>query len=177
MADIVSPEKRSQNMSAIRSKNTKPEVYLRKLLFAQGYRYRIADKSVPGHPDIFLRKYNTAIFVNGCFWHRHPDCKYAYTPKSRVEFWQKKFDDNVQRDAVVKAELLERGIKRLIVWECTIKRMMKSSDIERQQNCKVVTEEVPTHNMNSPKIPDVCAAHNIECIDFIAFAREEKFAF
>lgn len=71
MADIVSPEKRSQNMSAIRSKNTKPEVYLRKLLFAQGYRYRIADKSVPGHPDIFLRKYNTAIFVNGCFWHRH----------------------------------------------------------------------------------------------------------
>ena len=103
MADIVSPEKRSQNMSAIRSKDTKPEVYLRKLLFAQGYRYRIADKSVPGHPDIFLRKYNTAIFVNGCFWHRHPDCKYAYTPKSRVEFWQKKFDDNVQRDAVVKA--------------------------------------------------------------------------
>ena len=93
MADIVSPEKRSQNMSAIRSKNTKPEVYLRKLLFAQGYRYRIADKSVPGHPDIFLRKYNTAIFVNGCFWHRHPGCKYAYTPKSRVEFWQKKFDD------------------------------------------------------------------------------------
>lgn len=71
MADIVSSEKRSQNMSAIRSKNTKPEVYLRKLLFAQGYRYRIADKSVPGHPDIFLRKYNTAIFVNGCFWHRH----------------------------------------------------------------------------------------------------------
>ena len=78
MADIVSPEKRSQNMSAIRSKNTKPEVYLRKLLFAQGYRYRIADKSVPGHPDIFLRKYNTAIFVNGCFWHRHSGCKYAY---------------------------------------------------------------------------------------------------
>ena len=77
MADIVSPEKRSQNMSAIRSKNTKPEVYLRKLLFAQGYRYRIADKSVPGHPDIFLRKYNTAIFVNGCFWHRHLGCKYA----------------------------------------------------------------------------------------------------
>ena len=117
MADIVSPEKRSQNMSAIRSKNTKPEVYLRKLLFAQGYRYRIADKSVPGHPDIFLRKYNTAIFVNGCFWHRHPGCKYAYTPKSRVEFWQKKFDDNVRRDSAVKAELLEHGIKCLIVWE------------------------------------------------------------
>ena len=102
MADIVSPEKRSQNMSAIRSKNTKPEVYLRKLLFAQGYRYRI-----------------------------------AYTPKSRVEFWQKKFDDNVRRDSAVKAELLVHGIKCLIVWECTIKRMVKSSDVEKQiiQQC------------------------------------------
>lgn len=138
MADIVSPEKRSQNMSAIRSKNTQPEVYLRKLLFAQGYRYRIADKSVPGHPDIFLRKYNTAIFVNGCFWHRHPDCKYAYTPKSRVEFWQKKFDDNVQRDAVVKAELLERGTKCLVVWECAIKRMVKDRQYEMDmvEKCK-----------------------------------------
>ena len=125
MADIVSPQKRSQNMSAIRSKNTKPEVYLRKLLFAQGYRYRIADKSVPGHPDIFLRKYNTAIFVNGCFWHRHQDCKYSYMPKSRVEFWQKKFDDNVRRDAAVKEALRERGIKCLVVWECTIKRMTR----------------------------------------------------
>lgn len=112
-------------------------VHLRKLLFAQGYRYRIADKSVPGHPDIFLRKYNTAVFVNGCFWHRHPGCKYAYTPKSRVEFWQKKFDDNVRRDSAVKAELLEHGIKCLIVWECTIKRMVKSSDVEKRiiQQC------------------------------------------
>ena len=125
MADIVSPQKRSQNMSAIRSKNTKPEVYLRKLLFAQGYRYRIADKSVPGHPDIFLRKYNTAIFVNGCFWHRHQGCKYAYMPQSRVEFWQKKFDDNVRRDAAVRVALRERNIKCLVVWECTIKRMAK----------------------------------------------------
>ena len=125
MADIVSPEKRSQNMSAIRSKDTKPEVYLRKLLFAQGYRYRIADKSVPGHPDIFLRKYNTAIFVNGCFWHRHPGCKYAYTPKSRVEFWQKKFSANVNRDKIVRKELQELKIKQLIIWECTIKEMKK----------------------------------------------------
>ena len=132
MADIVSPEKRSQNMSAIRSKNTKPEVYLRKLLFAQGYRYRIADKSVPGHPDIFLRKYNTAIFVNGCFWHRHPSCKFAYTPKSRVEFWQKKFDENVRRDSAVKAELLEHGIKLLTVWECAIRRMQRDK-IEKER--------------------------------------------
>lgn len=138
MADIVCPEKRSQNMSAIRSKNTKPEVYLRKLLFAQGYRYRIADKSVPGHPDIFLRKYNTAIFVNGCFWHRHPGCKYAYTPKSRVEFWQKKFDDNVRRDSAVKAELLEHGIKLLTVWECAIRRMQRDKIEEERALAKII---------------------------------------
>lgn len=138
MADIVSPEKRSQNMSAIRSKNTKPEVYLRKLLFAQGYRYRIADKSVPGHPDILLRKYNTAIFVNGCFWHRHPGCKYAYTPKSRVEFWQKKFDDNVRRDSAVKAELLEHGIKLLTVWECAIRRMQRDKIEEERALAKII---------------------------------------
>lgn len=137
MADIVSAEQRSRNMAAIRSRDTKPEVYLRKLLFAKGYRYRIADKSVPGHPDIFLRKYNTAIFVHGCFWHRHPDCKYAYTPKSRVEFWQKKFDDNVRRDRIVQNELKERNIRCLIVWECTIKLMMKDSNIENSiiQKC------------------------------------------
>ena len=116
MADTLTPEERSRNMAAIRSRDTKPEVYLRKLLFAKGYRYRIADKNIPGHPDIFLRKYNTAIFVHGCFWHRHPGCKYAYTPKSHVEFWQNKFDDNVRRDAVVKDELQEQRIKCLIVW-------------------------------------------------------------
>ncbi len=136
MADIVSPERRSKNMSAIRSKDTKPEIYLRKLLFAEGYRYRIAEKSIPGHPDMFLRKYNTAIFVHGCFWHRHQGCKYAYTPKSRVEFWQKKFDDNVRRDAVVRAALQENNIKCLIVWECTIKQMMKSPQLKDQ----IITE-------------------------------------
>lgn len=130
--DIKSKEARSLNMSKIKSKDTKPEVYLRKLLFTKGYRYRIAEKSVPGHPDIFLRKYNTAIFVHGCFWHRHDGCKYAYMPKSRVEFWQKKFDDNVRRDAVVKEELQKRGIKCVIVWECTIKQMKKNSAFEAQ---------------------------------------------
>lgn len=129
MADIISKERRSKNMSAIRPKDTKPEICLRKLLFAEGYRYRIAEKSIPGHPDIFLRKYNTAIFVHGCFWHRHQDCKYAYTPKSHIDFWQKKFDDNVRRDAVVQDELRSRGIKCLIIWECTIKSMVKNKEV------------------------------------------------
>ena len=131
MADIISQERRSRNMAAIRSKNTKPEVYLRKLLFAEGFRYRIAESSVPGHPDIFLRKYNTAVFVNGCFWHRHQGCKYAYTPKSRSDFWQKKFDANVRRDSMVKRDLQNQKIKQLIVWECTIKKMQRDKNYER----------------------------------------------
>ena len=130
MADILSPEQRSRNMAAIRSKNTKPEVYLRKLLFAKGYRYRISASNILGHPDIFLRKYNTAIFIHGCFWHRHRGCKFAYTPKSRIEFWQKKFADNFKRDVAVSAELQKSGVKQLIVWECTIKQMSKNSFVE-----------------------------------------------
>lgn len=126
--DIKSPEERSKNMAAIRSKNTKPEVYFRKLLFAQGYRYSLNSKNVPGHPDIYLRKYNTAIFIHGCFWHRHLSCQYAYMPKSRVEFWQKKFQTNEKRDYVVRKELQDREIKCLVVWECTVKRMKRNQE-------------------------------------------------
>jgi DNA mismatch endonuclease (patch repair protein) len=126
--DIKSTEERSRNMAAIRSKDTRPEIYFRKLLFAQGYRYSLNSSKVPGHPDIYLRKYNTAVFVHGCFWHRHSGCKYAYMPKSRVEFWQKKFEANVKRDYVVKMELQDKGIKCLIVWECTVKRMKRNQE-------------------------------------------------
>ena len=145
MADIISRERRSRNMAAIRSKNTKPEVYLRKLLFAEGFRYRIAERSVPGHPDIFLRKYNTAVFVNGCFWHRHHGCKYAYTPKSRIDFWQKKFDANVRRDSMVKRDLQNQKIKQLIVWECTIKKMQRDRNYEQRivQQCTLfITSDI-----------------------------------
>lgn len=127
--DIKTPEERSKNMAAIRSKNTKPEVYFRKLLFAKGYRYSLNSKTVPGHPDIYLRKYNTAIFVHGCFWHRHEGCKYAYIPKSRIEFWSKKFTVNQKRDLSVQAELRREGIKSLVVWECTIKKMRKDTEV------------------------------------------------
>ncbi|RGI73863.1 very short patch repair endonuclease, partial [Anaerobutyricum hallii] len=126
--DIKSAEERSKNMSAIHSKNTKPEVYLRKLLFAKGYRYGLNSKSVSGHPDIYLKKYNTAIFVHGCFWHRHERCKYAYIPKSRVEFWQKKFNANVKRDGIVRRELRDEKVKILVIWECTIKKMKKNKE-------------------------------------------------
>lgn len=130
--DIKSSEERSKNMAAIHSKNTKPEIYLRKLLFARGFRYGVNSKSVPGHPDIYMKKYNTAIFVHGCFWHRHEGCKYAYMPKSRIEFWQKKFDANIKRDECVRKELASKKIKVSIVWECTIKRMKKDKKTEEE---------------------------------------------
>lgn len=130
--DIVTPKQRSKNMAAIHSKDTKPEVYFRKLLFAQGYRYSLNVKTVPGHPDIYMRKYNTAIFVHGCFWHRHEGCKYAYMPKSRVEFWQKKFEANRERDYTVQKEMNEKGIRYIIIWECTIRQMIKDKDMQER---------------------------------------------
>lgn len=123
--DVLTPEQRHKNMSAIHGKDTKPEVWLRKKLFEQGYRYRKNVKNIPGHPDIWLAKYNTVIFIHGCFWHRHKDCKFASMPKSRTEFWMDKFNRNIERDNKVREELQVIGIKTLVVWECTIKRMMK----------------------------------------------------
>lgn len=127
MADIVSREQRSKNMSAIRSKDTKPEIYIRHLLFSHGYRYRKNCSSITGCPDIYLAKYKTAIFINGCFWHRHTNCKFAYTPKSRIEFWNKKFNSNISRDLVVHHQLFDENIKCLVIWECCVKIMKKDT--------------------------------------------------
>ncbi len=120
MADIVSSEKRSQMMSGIRSKDTKPELILRSQLHRAGYRFRVNDSRLPGKPDIVLPKYKTVIFVHGCFWHRHEGCKFAYTPKSRIDFWKKKFDDNVKRDAIVREKLEDLGWRVMVVWECEV---------------------------------------------------------
>lgn len=119
-------------MSRIRSTDTKPEVYLRKKLFAAGYRYRKNDRRLPGCPDIYLPKYRTVIFVHGCFWHRHEGCRYAYMPKSRTDFWEKKFRRNMERDREVMEVLRNAGLKVIIVWECCIRRMMKDSQKEEE---------------------------------------------
>ena len=125
MTDIKSAEARSQNMSAIKGRNTKPEQYICRELFARGYRYRKNVNYIEGHPDLFLKKYNAAIFVHGCFWHRHKDCKYSYFPKSRQDFWRKKFVRNIERDLEVQETLKQKGIRYMIVWECTVKKMSK----------------------------------------------------
>ena len=113
---------RSENMRRIRSKDTKPELELRRALHGAGYRYRLYSRSVPGHPDLWMRKWNTAVFVHGCFWHRHDGCPKATTPKTRAEFWTAKFEANVRRDETVRKQLEERGIRQLVIWECSLGR-------------------------------------------------------
>lgn len=122
MADILTPEKRSQNMSRIKGKNTKPEVLLRSLLHQAGFRFRIHAYNLPGKPDIVMPRYNTVIFVNGCFWHRHKNCKYAYNPKSRQNFWQEKFARTIQRDQEKTDKLIKDGWQVRTVWECELKK-------------------------------------------------------
>lgn len=120
MADIVSKAKRSQMMSGIRGKDTKPEITVRQGLHARGYRFRLHRKDLPGKPDIVLPKYRAAIFVNGCFWHGH-DCHLFKWPKTREDFWREKICRNVQRDARKTQELHERGWRIAEVWECSLK--------------------------------------------------------
>jgi DNA mismatch endonuclease (patch repair protein) len=123
--DIWSKEKRSECMSKIRSKDTKPELVLRKALFARGFRYRVNDKHLPGKPDIVLPKYKTVIFLHGCFWHRHEGCKYAYTPKTNTEFWVNKITSNCERDKVNLQKLTTLGWNILTIWECEIRHTYK----------------------------------------------------
>lgn len=121
MADNHSKEVRSRNMSHIRSTNTKPEEIVRKYLFSRGLRYRKNDKRYPGHPDIVLPKYKTCVFVNGCFWHQHPGCKYAVLPASNQDYWLPKLRRNTERDAVNIRLLKSEGWQVITVWECELK--------------------------------------------------------
>ena len=121
MSDHLSPDRRSWNMSRIKGKNTKPEILVRKFLHGNGYRFRIHRKDLPGKPDIVLPKYKVVVFVHGCFWHRHKNCKYSSSPKTHTEFWEEKFRRNVERDKQNIADLESLGWKVLVVWECEVK--------------------------------------------------------
>jgi len=116
--DIVTPEQRSHMMSGIRSKDTKPELIVRSVLHSLGYRFRLHRRDLPGSPDIVMPRHETVIFVHGCFWHRHTGCKFAYSPKSRMEFWEKKFEKNIERDRRVQRQLRQLGWRVIVVWEC-----------------------------------------------------------
>ncbi|WP_285011094.1 very short patch repair endonuclease [Pedobacter faecalis] len=134
MADVHSKETRSYNMSKIRGKNTKPEMLVRKFLHAQGFRYRLHVKDLPGKPDIVLPKYKTVIFVHGCFWHGHEGCRYYVVPKTRTEWWQAKINGNINKDLSVKALLINAGWSVIEVWECDLKKQSFSNRINELAN-------------------------------------------
>lgn len=122
MTDVVDKKTRSRMMAGIRGKDTKPELVLRRALHARGFRYRLHARNVFGRPDLVLPKYRAVVFVHGCFWHRHRGCRYATSPATRTEFWRKKFDANIARDAAVRSALLKEGWRVATVWECALRK-------------------------------------------------------
>ena len=130
MADKLTPEQRHRCMASIRSKNTKPEVIVRKFLFAHGFRFRINVKRLPGTPDIVLKKYRTCIFINGCFWHGHEGCRYYVLPKSNTEFWKAKIERNRERDLDCRIKLRDMGWHVIQFWECQLKPKVREENLQ-----------------------------------------------
>lgn len=131
MADDRSPQARSYNMSRIRSSNTKPEELVRKHLFAKGFRYRKNDRRFLGTPDIVLPKYRTVLFIHGCFWHFHQNCPYFVMPKSNIEYWKPKLENNRNRDIKNIEKLRSDGWRVIIVWECELKRTVREKRLNQ----------------------------------------------
>jgi len=128
--DVLTAEQRHRNMSAIRSRNTKPEILVRRYLWDRGFRYRLNSAKLPGHPDIVLRKYRTCIFINGCFWHGHENCRLFRLPLTNREFWQEKITRNRERDKDVLHRLAETGWHCIVVWECELRRDRREKTLE-----------------------------------------------
>lgn len=118
-------------MSGIRGHDTRPELAVRKALHAAGFRFRLHSRNLPGRPDVALTRHRCAVFVHGCFWHRHKGCKFAYTPKSNIEFWSSKFKANISRDKKVRAALRKAGWRVLVIWECKVGTPALSKLIDR----------------------------------------------
>ncbi len=132
--DVHDKKTRSYNMSRIKSKNTKPEEMVRKYLFSHGFRYRKNDKRLPGTPDIVLPKYRVVIFVNGCFWHGHNQCRYFVIPKSNTEFWVDKINKNIERDALNTEKLISLGWNVITIWECELKKDKREDALSALQH-------------------------------------------
>lgn len=147
MVDVVDAATRSRMMAGIRGKNTRPEVAVRRALHAEGFRFRLQRRDLPGRPDVHLPKWNAAIFIHGCFWHRHPGCRYTTTPATRPEFWHAKFDANVARDRRNVADLRARGVRVAILWECSLRGDRLPITIEQTcawlRDCDEMLETLP----------------------------------
>ena len=134
MADKLTKEQRHRCMAAIKGKNTKPELIVRKFLFGLGFRYRLHHSKLPGHPDLVLKKYKTVIFINGCFWHGHIDCKSYVLPKSNVEYWENKIQRNKRRDTEVQRKIALMGWHCITIWECQLKPKVREQTLEALVN-------------------------------------------
>ncbi len=163
MPDKLSPELRHKCMAAIRAKDTKPEVLVRKYLWRHGFRYRLNHKRLPGRPDVVLRMYRTCIFVNGCFWHGHEGCKYYVMPKSNTEFWEKKILRNRERDEEVIHKLTAKGWHCITIWECDLKPDRREATLESLlytlnkiylQDHKVQTYDFPEEELPQRMVAD-----------------------
>lgn len=131
MADVFDAKTRSRVMSRIRGKDTKPELILRRGLHAYGFRYSLHSRKLPGKPDLVLTRYGAVCFVNGCFWHRHQNCRYVTTPEHRFDFWQQKFKETVARDKRNHSILLQQGWRVAVIWECQLKTNWQEETILR----------------------------------------------
>ena len=128
MTDVMTPEQRSRCMAAIKGKDTKPEILVRKFLFSRGLRYRVNNRKLPGSPDIVLKKFKTVVFIDGCFWHGHEGCKYYRLPKTNADFWRHKITLNIARDYANNIYLQLEGWRVIRVWECEIRTKAKRDE-------------------------------------------------
>lgn len=152
MADHVPPARRTEIMRAIKGKHTAPEIVVRKAAHKLGLRFRLHVKRLPGKPDLVFPKWRTVVFVNGCFWHRHPGCKKTSTPKTNIEFWEKKFANNVLRDETNYRLLEEQGWRVIVLWQCQI-HTMKDAIVELVHHFSHIKEPSPKQiNVTLPEL-------------------------
>lgn len=153
MADVMTPEQRSRCMAAVKGKDTKPEMIVRKYLFSQGLRFRVQVRKLPGNPDIVLPKYKTVIFVNGCFWHGHEGCKYFRLPKSNVEFWKEKIERNIERDRESMRALLDLGWKVIRVWECELRNKANREETLNKIYNSITSSDGSNYSFEETDVP------------------------
>lgn len=153
MADVMTPKQRSRCMAAVKGKDTKPEMIVRKYLFSRGMRFRVQVRKLPGNPDIVLPKYKTVILVNGCFWHGHEDCKYFRLPKSNVEFWKEKIGRNIERDRESMQALLDLGWKIIRVWECELRNKANREDTLNKIYKSITSPNGSSYSFEETDIP------------------------
>lgn len=153
MADVMTSEQRSRCMAAVKGKDTKPEMIVRKYLFSQGLRFRVQVRKLPGTPDIVLPKYRTAIFVNGCFWHGHESCKYFRLPKSNIEFWKEKIERNIERDKESELALLDLGWNVIRVWECELRNRANREETLNKIYTNITSSDGSGYSFEETDVP------------------------